>query len=156
MNKSSTTNPLKRAALILLLTILSVGNILAQDIPWYGQGTEQSPYLITTTADFEALAEWVNNGNDHEGLFFRLDADLTYLENPFRGIFDGNNHTISGIRISSENDHLGLFGDCRNGMVKNLTLANTIISGSYYSVGGIAGEIRYGFTLTNCTVLRRY
>ena len=38
-------------------------------------------------------------------------------------------------------------------MVKNLTLANTIISGSYYSVGGIAGEIRYGFTLTNCTVL---
>ena len=125
MNKSSTTNPLRRAALILLLTILSVGNILAQDIPWQSQGTEQSPYLITTTADFEALAEWVNNGNDHEGLFFRLDADLnydpdipnnhtpigTYLENPFRGIFDGNNHTISGIRISSENNHLGLFGD---------------------------------------------
>ena len=59
----------------------------------------------------------------------------------FDGTFDGQNHTISGIRIyNNSTPSQGLFayiGD--QGTVKNVTLADARISGNN-SVGGIAGK----------------
>ena len=143
---------------------------------WSGAGTSDNPYIITNCAQLDALAFMVNQGNTYDAIFFRLDADICYpyttawddvnsTENNytaiginnhvFQGTFDGNGHTVSGIRIykggnTSDDSYQGLFGlnniSCN---IKNITLSDSRITG-YNSVGGIAGE-NYGY-ITNCHV----
>ena len=68
---------------------------------------------------------------------------------PFTGTFDGDNHTISGLYIAGTTDYVGLFGCVGNGgTVKNVTLADSYVSGNNY-VGGICGQNKCG-TLQNC------
>lgn len=73
--------------------------------------------------------------------------DGTYPE--FSGNFDGNGHTISGIRIYSSSA-CGLFGRTHNANIHNLTLADTRITAEL-NFGGIVG-IKEGGTVTNCHV----
>ncbi|MBQ3804520.1 MAG: hypothetical protein II844_01775 [Prevotella sp.] len=133
---------------------------------WQGDGTEQSPYIIANEADFNKLAaEANNNGETYAGTHFRLDNDLTYGYDGlaegesnftpigmfsgyrFSGVFDGNDHTISGIRICRDGD-VGIFAENR-GTIKNLTVTDTRIEGNY-CVGGIAGSS--SGTIDNCHV----
>ena len=64
----------------------------------------------------------------------------------FSGIFDGNNHTISNLRIDkSDTDNVGLFAALADGaQVKNVNLANVSVEGRF-GVGSLvaynAGEI---------------
>lgn len=65
----------------------------------------------------------------------------------FRGIFDGNGHTITGLVVNKD---LSVGFICDNyGTVKNLTLNNAKIN-SYYSVGAVAGK--NNGTIENCHV----
>ena len=69
--------------------------------------------------------------------------------NPFTGTFDGNNKTISGLYINVTADYVGLFGCVgTNGTVKDVTLADSYVSGANY-VGGICGS-NMGGTLQGC------
>lgn len=71
----------------------------------------------------------------------------------FQGIFDGNGHTISNVRISSfsvsvnGNDNVqyaGFFG-CTNGAtIKNLTLQNVTVSGTYSKNGANDRDLMVG------------
>lgn len=65
----------------------------------------------------------------------------------FRGTFDGDGHTISGLYIAgSQEDRVGLFSSLQ-GTVKNLGVTDVTIEGGA-SLGGIVG---YSFgTLENC------
>ena len=137
---------------------------------WDGEGTENSPYLIYTTAQLDLLAERVNPYQSYSNNYFKLMADLDYdytdldptesnytpiggASNVFRGHFDGNGHTISGIRIYKDgDDYLGVFGRIGsvNSEIKNLTLTDAVITGYTY-VAGILGDKRDG-TVTNCHV----
>ena len=137
-------------------------------------GTEEHPYIITTTAGLDLLATNVNNGTGYSGKYFELANDITYphttlwndstsqednftaignsYANSFEGTFDGKGHTVSGIRIYKPyNRYQGLFGYLKYGTVKNVTLADARITGSYY-VGGIVGYFRYNL-IENCLVL---
>ena len=140
-------------------------------IPWAGSGTETDPYVIKYTSQLDQLADSVNNGNAYKDTYFQLGADLTYnhttkwddaasTENnytpigyyinsvwnrPFRGHFDGKNHTISGIRIyaggsdTKVDDNKGIFGCIsKNAVVTGITLNDARIVG-YSRVGGIVG-----------------
>lgn len=83
----------------------------------------------------------------------------------FYGHFDGDNHTISGIRIykKGEDEHSneypdkyqGIFGLLYNASVCNITLADTRITAEYYT-GGIAGsnfaETGHIGSISNCHV----
>ena len=92
-----------------------------------GSGTPQNPYIISSLADFDEFAADSNYWDD----YIRLDCDIdlsgrTYTNaviapdisleidfqgTKFTGVFDGNNHSISNLVISSTgNTHLGLFG----------------------------------------------
>ena len=66
-------------------------------------GSEAKPYIITTTAGLDLLAQNVNAGNNYKNKYFKLGADITYDKNtennftpigksgrPFKGTFDGN------------------------------------------------------------------
>ena len=127
-----------------------------------GNGTDESPFLILTTDDMTQLANWVNDGHSTEGLHFRLEADLDYtgktytpignaIFHPFRGIFNGNGHTIRNIYVFN-GYNWGLFLNLQ-GTVKNLRLASSEIWGYGEGVGGIAGRLDYqGSRIEGCEV----
>lgn len=114
-----------------------------------------------------------------ENVYFKQTADFTFNENIynedgsinasskewtpigstyFSGIYDGDNHTISGLYINGNtiNDiydsnascRLGLFGKIgKAGEIKNLTIKDSYFKGTY-SIGSFCG-INYG-KITNC------
>lgn len=132
-------------------------------------------YLITCHDDLRGLAGLVNNGGDISGKTFLQVTNLTFpystqwnnssgtennftcignSDHPFQGTYDGEGHTISGIRIYKDgegapNNYQGLFGKV-SGIVKRVHLTNTRITGKSY-VGGIAGETNSA-TIEECTV----
>jgi len=72
----------------------------------------------------------------------------------FQGIFDGNGHTISNLKVSQSSDYAGFFGYVQNDQstaIKNLTLSNVNISGDQY-LGGLAGYVYQRSSITGCTV----
>ena len=143
-------------------------------------GTEGDPYIIYNKDQLDLLATNVNSGESYSGKFFKLGADITYShkaaneegadtennytaiglyssDKPFSGTFDGDGHTISGIRIyksGSENtdNNQGLFGYVRGGTVKNVTISDARITGNL-TVGGIAGRMMQSSTIENCLVI---
>ncbi len=152
-------------------------------IGWVGDGTEQTPYLIYERDQLDLLAARVNSGNAYQGMYFKLCDDITYphtsawdaasiRENNytpiglidgngnarhFKGIFDGDTHMISGIRIfkggvGDPDDKMGMFGYVDGGTVKNIILADTRITG-YNDVGGIVGHLIGGGKVQSCHVL---
>jgi len=132
---------------------------------WSGDGTESHPYEIDDIADLCGLTEMVAAGNSFEGEYFRLtqDIDLGSLDkswNPigwyqnktelggavshkFKGNFDGDDCTISGIKVKSTTNtlnNIGLFGSIDGGSIKNLTVSAEGITGGD-NVGVLAGSI---------------
>ncbi|MBR4152436.1 MAG: hypothetical protein IKT98_05700, partial [Selenomonadaceae bacterium] len=128
---------------------------------------------ITTAEQLAALAAAVNDGTDYSGITIKLDADLDLSGynwtpignynynynynnsnyNKFKGTFDGQGHTISGLTYQtySHNNYVGLFGLVdTGGTVQNVTLINVNIWGNAERVGGIAGD-NHG-TIQNCSV----
>ena len=123
-----------------------------------GIGTEADPYQITTAAQLIYLRNQVNSGKDYAGQYFRLDADLdmasktfgnsigyinsSYKAYYFDGHFDGNNHTISNLTITSTNGYTALFGNVGNGtnesVISNLTLSGVNITRTATSYGAAA------------------
>lgn len=62
--------------------------------------------------------------------------------------FDGQNHTISGLYIDTENNDVGLFSYLYKGTVKNLTIADSYIRGKQ-KVGAVCGRMDEGKVI-NC------
>ena len=124
--------------------------------------------------EFANFRDDVNNGNSYEGKAVLLTDDITlngnwtpigtyskrtednhYLDvpvnKPFKGIFDGCNHTISNLQIDSTEDYQGLFGLVIDGTIRDITIAkgSNVTAGS--RSGGIIGCL-YGFSgnVYNC------
>ncbi|MBQ3789284.1 MAG: hypothetical protein II849_10855 [Bacteroidales bacterium] len=144
----------------------TVGTLWTLDYETGHAGTEADPYIISDYPQLELLASRVNEGNRYSSdKFFKLGADIVCFDGEnnhapigvhgtnqhFLGTFDGDGHTVSGIRISSSTGYQGLFGNLSGATVKNVTLAGSTIIGRD-EVGGIVG---YSFTGTfeNCRVL---
>jgi len=107
-------------------------------------------FKMTTDISFSPSSEWNNTSSD-ENNFTAIGGESIH----FKGTFDGQNHTISGIRIyQGSSNYQGLFGYVDNdgtdrGTVKNVILTNTRITGEDYT-GGIAGYNKG--TIENCHV----
>ena len=115
---------------------------------WY-TGHESDPsYTITTPEQLAGLAQLVNGDNTFEGKTITLANDIVLNEGVlnekgelngdgsdlntwtpigggtyaklFKGSFDGQNHTVSGIYISNESNNQGLFGYVDGGKIQNL------------------------------------
>ena len=98
----------------------------------------------------------VNEGTAEEMLARATDSDPTNdpiawtpigtKDKPFAGIFDGQNHTISGIYINNNSNYQGLFSYVGTCTIQNLQLDNSYIKGKQ-NVGSIVGGV-YTNTLT--------
>ncbi|MBR0423752.1 MAG: hypothetical protein IJJ04_03885, partial [Clostridia bacterium] len=124
-------------------------------------------HTIRSADDLKLFRNYVNNGNNLEGATVTLYVDITLDStewtggdgttgcigydsgHPFKGTFNGNGHTISGLTIDRSGYPCeGLFG-YNSGTIKNLTLADPNIN-CYNETGGICG-INTG-TVENCHV----
>ena len=146
--------------------------------PWKGSGTASNPYIIMDRYQLDLLSRQVWAGNYYSGQYFKLGADIEYSHSnddswdkttsfdsnftsiggyghSFRGTFDGDGHSISGIRIykdgsTNENECQGLFGMTYSGsMVKNLVLYDINIVGKN-QLGVVVGSV--GGTIQDCYV----
>jgi uncharacterized protein (TIGR02145 family) len=130
-----------------------------------GNGTSESPYIITTAGQLAALAIMVNAANpEYNAAHYKLANNINLsgyaswkpigisTANSFKGVFDGNGKIISGLAISASTNFQGLFGYIVGGTVKNLGVENIFInaSGSGRYLGGIAGRIDNSSTISNC------
>ena len=125
-------------------------------------------YLITSLNGFKWFAQQTDGvtragANTFEGKTVQLGVDIDLENNPwtpiasnggvFKGIFDGDNHTISNIKVAStEKAPVGLFANARN--VKNLKLENVDVRG-HYKAGAIVGDGLCA-KIENCHVKNAY
>ncbi len=140
---------------------------------WAGSGTQGDPFIISSTTDLDLLSTRVNNGTStYNGVYFQLANDLTNglaydystlgatesnytaignSSHQFDGHFNGQNYTISGIRIYNANAaYQGLFGHTgNNAVLENIRLSDASITAKTI-VGGIAGDC--SGTISRCHV----
>lgn len=130
---------------------------------------EKAAYVleISTAAELASFRDRVNAGMTYESLTLKLTADIdlssvldkNYGWKPiglkitngpmFKGTFDGQNHTISGLIINGDSfpaeykengDNVALFG-----LIENATLKNLVLRG-YVSGKDVAGVVAKGIT----------
>jgi hypothetical protein len=145
-----------------------------------GDGSsEAQAYEIFTAAQLAKLAELVNAGDtSYNGKYYKLaeDIDLSGYgasnadlnsdsgkgwipigkydkdnTKSFHGMFDGQNHVVTGLYINRGELYTGLFGCIDGGKVQNLGLTDANITSSKDNVGGIAGYISKN-NIENCYV----
>lgn len=152
------------------LTLSSTGTDLAEGSYWItftetGKGESTRVQLtvdpsadvvsVSDEADLAAIATDVNSGaDDYSGKTIKLTTDITLTANPwtpigtsaepFCGSFDGNNHTISGLVISTSSNDQGLFGYTLNADIKNIMIDSPTSTGtsSGYPAGILAGQFK--------------
>lgn len=148
-----TSTKANEIALNTIVDMGSIGSSLSTGLT--GEGTEGNPYVINNLGEWTAFSASVNLGQPYTGQIISLQADITepvtkpvgyYISDdtqfPFRGIFKGNNHTVT-LNIDGANcespDEIGLFGNVSNGaVISDLTVDGTVTSEGV-DVGGIVG-----------------
>jgi len=171
---SDLTNNLTKAALMLLITLLSttLKAQLTQD--------EDGYYLLSNAADWEAFATLVNNNDDYNATYnARMTADINLgdsqtvvgmpmsggiINHEYYGTFDGQGHTLTvaycgNVCVRDDYTVKNIFGPfCVVGTctIKNLRVEGSISevyggTGNVMNVGGMVGRIRNRCIIENCS-----
>jgi len=128
-----------------------------------GSGTRQSPYIITTPSELNAIRQNLEVhyrlGNDidlvatvawNNGLGWE-PVGKTASEQQFTGSFDGGEFEIRNLTINRFMEGFqGLFGDVTDAEIRNVRLNVAHVSGASYT-GALAGRIT-GTVLSNNSV----
>ena len=105
-----------------------------------GEGTQESPYKITSQEELE----WIGQEPD---AVYTLENDIALSGEwepvDFSGVFDGQGHTVSGLNVprSKGYTYAGLFGYCAGVEISNLTVQiadGAEVAGAY--AGAVAGS----------------
>lgn len=138
------------------------------DNTWYTEyrkssGNTETKYAIATRTDLYGFAALINESSvDFSSMTFYLIADIqandgdtsvwtadnaaTYSWTPigqnkvFKGTFDGNGHTISGIYMNSATQYSGLFGQANaNATIRDFYLKDSFFYSSAEDMGSVVG-----------------
>jgi phage shock protein A len=113
---------------------------------------------IRSLSDFLEFAENCRDDDYSLGKTVKLctNVDLSEVEDfagipYFDGIFEGNGHAVSNVKIERDGSEYGLFRYVgRSGQIRDLNVSGNItMTGSQENIGGIAG-VNYGI-ISNCT-----
>jgi len=130
-----------------------------KDTSWYSD--TGSTFTITTAEQLAGFAELVNGGKDFSGKTVKLGADIALndvsnvskwettapkntwtpigVQNKvFKGIFNGEGHTVSGIYINSGEDYQSLFGWILKAEIINLGVMDSYINGNMFVAGVVS------------------
>ena len=103
------------------------------DWPKQGEGTEASPYLISSADDWNNFAQNVKLGRSYSGNYVKLTQDIsvsTMAGGAFSGIFDGDGKTVTA-NINGGSSPTALFRSISGGTIRNLKVAGTISGGQH-------------------------
>ena len=130
-------------ALTMLLTIVS-----------YGYSAEV--FSIRSADDWRKFVSMVEDAKNAYDVNAVLETDISlnsakdiagYTGNyPYRGIFDGNGHTLN-LNISDNANNTGLFSHVANATFKNLRLTGSVSSSRQHH-GSLIGSIDGGYKVT--------
>lgn len=124
----------------------------------YGTGTAEHPYGISDTRHLNNLAWLQYNGTFDDGNYhFELASDInaggeTFVippigteDHPFKGVFDGNGHTINNIKVTNDSSSF-------SNKPKNIAYSQpeAEIVGFFGVVGNLSGE-SYSSSVNNLT-----
>ena len=137
-------------------------SLLEQPVPAGYVEDEKGNVTISNEAGLFWFAKQVNEkGNTFAGKIVTLANDITLTKTwkpigdfasnkAFKGTFDGQNHTVSGMQVRKYSTNgVGFFAKTFTATVKNLTVEGKITAYGCNYVGGIVG---HGYaTITNCT-----
>lgn len=141
-------------------------------------GSDATPFLISSQADWDAFALNVYNGvNQYSGQTVRLMVDVSVrpgnnsfsrnggynlagdlsdgeqntlsTNHYFMGTFDGNGHSIT-INYSGTSPRVSVFANAAGATFKNLTINGSIWSSSY-DIAAFVAKPFGNLTFTNCT-----
>ncbi len=116
-----------------------------------GDGTVESPYLISNANEFIAFTNYSiqYNSNVYGQLTGNIDLTDKNIEMmgkdfPYGGVFDGGGFTVKGMKINNTDGYTGFVGQL-SGTIKNLNLESpVVISTSNYATGTVVGFIDDG------------
>ncbi|MBQ6420414.1 MAG: InlB B-repeat-containing protein, partial [Clostridia bacterium] len=167
----------KKATAILLALIFGFCLLPAFDrLPvaladtWGGSYTTNSGYsisgttiTITSANGFAYIADRMVSGN-YLTYTLSLETDLnmnnidfkgmTPYDNPFKGTFNGNNHTITNFKMNLSDNRVGMFRKVDGCTIKDITFSNVNINGTKTGTGVVVGLADGGLcTFSNVKVL---
>ena len=154
---------MKRLLFTTVLVLCAFTYMFAQ-ASMSGSGTASDPYKIYYPDQLHQVRNYLNQS----GVVFKLMNDIDITEwntannpgqgwepigvesSPFKGVFDGNNKTISGFSITrSTTNYVGFFGCISGATIKNLTIEGPVTGKNY--VGAFVGKGVGNNTLTGLT-----
>ena len=151
-----------------LPTLKNVGGTQSSELPSWMLGSETTIY-ITTAQQLKRLADEVNAGDSKSDKTYLLanDIDLSGYPDwtpigrfdppddmlPFSGVFDGQGYSITGLKISGNEDARGLFGYTHFATIRDVVIRNPEIQGGD-KVGALVGHQAYSREgIENCAVI---
>lgn len=146
-----------------------------------GKGTLGEPFVIQSEQDFYNLIDATNDntdmakyytGADGTPKYFKITSDLDMKDYPVKGNgigvaadwnmlkitshFDGGEHVVKNLSITTAVNMTGLFGKLEGGSVQNLTLDHFVMTSSSTAgvyAGLLASDTRAGGSIRNCSVI---
>ncbi|HOO23392.1 MAG TPA: InlB B-repeat-containing protein, partial [Clostridia bacterium] len=131
--------------------VVNESKLYVRTIPFTGEGTKASPYILYTLSDVLIVANSINAEYDASDTYYLVSSTVSQFNlastpgfigigkegMPFNGNIDGNFANFV-INISGEANCVGLFGYIGpKGSVTNLSVSGSVTGGNY--VGGVAG-----------------
>ena len=130
-----------------------------QEVAFEGEGTEAAPFIIASVEDFAKLMEVINEGKiipETEDIlyttaYYKQTENVEAIgkitigtnENPFKGVYDGDAKTISGLIATDVNAYAtGLFGVIDGAILKNMRVLDARNMSAAGQAGGICGMSR--------------
>lgn len=151
-------------------TVYNDDGVYTNIVPKILEKDEDGNYIIRTYDDLLFMAEKINaSKGDYATASYVVANDIECdpqikwvapIGQPkatFKGTFDGQGYTISGLTSEYADEytgsymHYGLFGSVEDATIKNVNLADVDIMMDVWYVAGLCGYMDGG-TITNCTV----
>lgn len=150
---------------ISVLLILSCRERMEQAFSYEEFSVEEKEgcYKIENIEDYLKFAETVVAGNKYEWCEIRLNTDLDFSDMEdvpiigldgeetleFKGVFNGNGHTIRGLHISNPSGGAGMFANL-GGIVVNLRMEDCSFEGIV--CGAITAKSMVNAVVINCDI----
>lgn len=134
----------------------SLRSNISETIPYQfsgGEGTEQNPYFIDNADQLQGIRHFpefhIRQINDINLEHLSNWQPIGCARNIFKASYDGNGYVISGLTLSANGLHQGLFGYIEDAVLKNIALENVVIINERDNSGALAGTAKKS-TIINC------
>lgn len=123
------------------------------DVSWFNGEDKQAEYVLNTGNELLGLSLLSSLGESFDGVTIKLGSDISFNDDvyavdaktfkpikQFSGVFDGQGHILSNIKISEKNS-FGFFSVLKNATINDLTIENALCEGLSGGVIASSGRL---------------